>query len=855
MILERPNFQELSAEELITRLSGDSDEQLIRFVEEIETSTDLVIAAEKLMHAHSIIGVRLLAHASLRQRKYQFACDVFSYMNGANTNPRLPDYDLFRWATGLRALERYDEAISTLDRIPVQKRTELHLLERAINEVLLTQYSEAIVTLHKIDAANRNEKNKLKHYRSIDWLTTYLENIVGIEPTGDRFSRRILTGRYSGRNQASTADIIIGVLDFKSPEFRKSSMDIGDYIQTSALMRHCARHHFRDLTFDDDRLVSSWNELASTWSNEKQQKHNRSAHIAIIDQSALALNAVQHNNRTVWTFIYGGHLHNPYNKNLSLPLPDHIFPLFISFCLQRVEDLTPEVISYLKKHGPVGCRDWSTCYLLLNQGVDAFFTGCLSATVDFGDTELTEDIEPATTNCVGATQNRSDPDATCIKQNASIYRRMEFYEVIRESIDHLHQYRSAKSITTDSLHCYLPSVAMGSLVNFIQDTPCNRQLDGLDNLDEHQINLVKSRTGDLINDFLCQIADGASENQTRNRWIESTKEYVEEAKFKLGELPRLFPHENSAPTLSCDTCPTDAGNNRAGSIRPGSIQARSSRVTVALAFDQVLLEKASVTVASILANTQGEVEFYCLTRGISKVMFEGLKSKHKQATFKQFSMDGTLNQTHIHLVSNTTISTMDRLFLCELLPDHDRVIYLDVDLVVLGDIAELAGFNPSARGIAACPTPNPSHKTQLHWIEKAIKQRAYGADKAREYRRQTAATVDLLAPYFNAGVLVLSLDTLRQLNFTENIAALLESYGVEDQEALNLFSKGDYTHLPNEWNVLPYNYWCSEPKLIHWAGAMKPWREDRHILQAHLWKQYQTESSTEPSRELTANLL
>ena len=33
-------------------------------------------------------------------------------------------------------------------------------------------------------------------------------------------------------------------------------------------------------------------------------------------------------------------------------------------------------------YGPVGCRDWTTVYLLLSAGVDAFFSGCLTTTVD-----------------------------------------------------------------------------------------------------------------------------------------------------------------------------------------------------------------------------------------------------------------------------------------------------------------------------------------------------------------------------------------------------------------------------------------------------------------------------------------
>ena len=38
--------------------------------------------------------------------------------------------------------------------------------------------------------------------------------------------------------------------------------------------------------------------------------------------------------------------------------------------------------TYLKRYGPVGCRDWTTVYLLLSCGVPAFFSGCVTTTID-----------------------------------------------------------------------------------------------------------------------------------------------------------------------------------------------------------------------------------------------------------------------------------------------------------------------------------------------------------------------------------------------------------------------------------------------------------------------------------------
>ena len=55
---------------------------------------------------------------------------------------------------------------------------------------------------------------------------------------------------------------------------------------------------------------------------------------------------------------------------------DALRPLFVSFHCNKRDLLTDDAIAYLKRYGPVGCRDWTTVYLLLSAGVPAFFSGC-----------------------------------------------------------------------------------------------------------------------------------------------------------------------------------------------------------------------------------------------------------------------------------------------------------------------------------------------------------------------------------------------------------------------------------------------------------------------------------------------
>lgn len=63
-----------------------------------------------------------------------------------------------------------------------------------------------------------------------------------------------------------------------------------------------------------------------------------------------------------------------------------IIPLFISFHIspQVVKDfLTEDTISYLKNHEPIGTRDIFTRNILQEVGIEAYFSGCLTLTLDY----------------------------------------------------------------------------------------------------------------------------------------------------------------------------------------------------------------------------------------------------------------------------------------------------------------------------------------------------------------------------------------------------------------------------------------------------------------------------------------
>ena len=83
-----------------------------------------------------------------------------------------------------------------------------------------------------------------------------------------------------------------------------------------------------------------------------------------------------------WMVAFGWHMHPLYDLRYDFPYHPNVRPLFLSFHLNRLDMLSDAAQDYLRSHGPIGCRDWNTVFLLLSAGIDAFFTGCLTTTVD-----------------------------------------------------------------------------------------------------------------------------------------------------------------------------------------------------------------------------------------------------------------------------------------------------------------------------------------------------------------------------------------------------------------------------------------------------------------------------------------
>lgn len=163
-------------------------------------------------------------------------------------------------------------------------------------------------------------------------------------------------------------------------------------------------------------------------------------------------------------------------------------------------------------------------------------------------------------------------------------------------------------------------------------------------------------------------------------------------------------------------------------------------------------------------------------------------------------------------VYHFSIVTYYRLFIGSLFPQYDKIVYLDCDIVVLGDISKLYHLDMGNNILSAVP-------------DQFVKNTAEFRDYA-----QTAIGVDPDG-YVNAGVLLINLKAFRKNNVEGDFVKLITEYDFDlldpDQAYLNYLCRDKIHLLPNGWNKEPMALPCEgEKNIVHYALYKKPWQYD-----------------------------
>lgn len=240
-----------------------------------------------------------------------------------------------------------------------------------------------------------------------------------------------------------------------------------------------------------------------------------------------------------------------------------------------------------------------------------------------------------------------------------------------------------------------------------------------------------------------------------------------------------------------------------------------------------------ISTISLFENNKGieELKVYLLGENISDENKEELKKIGEEYGREVEVIDVPKLNIPPSLVSaRWPLSAFTRLFSGVILPpDVDRILYLDCDTIITGDISELdkVQFNGNiAMGVKDCISGT--------------------------YKKNVGLDTD--SPYINAGVILFDMDALRKVNINAEIENYMQKYekliNYADQDILNGMFKGKIGELNPRYDVMtidavhtyeeiqqlrrPTNFYgkeelekaVSNPAIIHYTTNMlvvRPW--------------------------------
>ena len=542
------------------------------------------------------------------------------------------------------------------------------------------------------------------------------------------------------------ADFRFGVLDYKQPD--NSSRNVGDYIQTLASLGHLVRHS--GLRFaGDDALVAAVDGLRATVKPERVRTGS-AATVQLVEVQRDG-NVYQRLPSPTWAVMFGWYLHPTFSGGYNLPFHDNLRPLFVSFHLNKPDALTPAAVEYLQRWGPVGCRDWQTVALLNAAGVPAFFSGCITTTVDTvfartGPDERTgvAHIDP---------REPSDDDVDQIEQSVDDLRPQPFVVNLALGRQWVERYNSEfAQVVTSRLHSYLPARSVGCQVEFHPHNPSDPRFGGLIAIDDDAYEKIRQGILDKLDVMLTTLAEGASETAVYERWRELCSFDVATAEQFLGELKF-----GSAPLPAVEL---PALQDKASGERV--IVVNAPRASKTLARLLVSIKAAAPDLPVIVVGTADQAS----------------------------ARDG------LHVVPAPKGQDLTLAAVLNALPDGTRVLLLNADNVLRGDPTGLFGTATSPCGLAADPDVRRNRQSLSILIRRVSARQ--GDDWRRALRFAAAAHRrvghDPRVP--DARVCVIDVAALRAAGWTQLAGELIGTFGARFGEALALVTKGEFALLP-----------------------------------------------------------
>ena len=264
----------------------------------------------------------------------------------------------------------------------------------------------------------------------------------------------------------------------------------------------------------------------------------------------------------------------------------------------------------------------------------------------------------------------------------------------------------------------------------------------------------------------------------------------------------------------------------AGQAAGGPLLSRMATLHVLVSFDRNFVRHAAVCLVSLAENNPGlSLDVVALSTDCPAPEVDRLRrslSAYPQLALRyhDFSVEG---RTWLSLTKDWTLDAYARFWVEDYFgTDVDRVLYLDVDTVVVAPLDELLTIEMGQNVVAGVSIPGATNPEYLKYPVE------YG--------------------YFNSGVLLINLRQWREIGAREIVLGYCREHahegGTMDQDALNQRFHDQRLELDRVWNVISPFYWSAArrhgtefaevdeaeaarvrrgARVIHFNGVSKPW--------------------------------
>lgn len=252
-----------------------------------------------------------------------------------------------------------------------------------------------------------------------------------------------------------------------------------------------------------------------------------------------------------------------------------------------------------------------------------------------------------------------------------------------------------------------------------------------------------------------------------------------------------------------------------------------NEIPIFFSTDDNYLQYLDVAIRSLIKNASRNYKYriVILNTGLDREKTDKIKSLGDENFIINF-VDITHSIQDIkHQLKNIYhfgLASYYRLFIENLFTEYDKILYLDCDIIVLGDISKLYFTDLEDNAIGGVVEQFILHSPIFsHYTKEAI-----GIDSKN---------------YINSGIMLMDLAKLRELQIEEKFVDLINSYNFDvidpDQAYINYLCQGKIKYLPVSWNRTPLeSVDCENPNIIHYALGEKPWHNDKVYLAEHFWE-------------------